>query len=95
MPLQWELQELSLQKTKQRIDKAKIGIRYSRKKRLRIEVTEEKKLRLLKEGHVCAMDFRCLDCTSEHCLLRLCLESLRTSSINDGKNSETIVKGRY
>ena len=51
---------------------------------LRIEVTEEKILCLLKAGHVCAMDFRCLDCKSKQCLLRLCLESC-ASAMTTGK----------
>jgi hypothetical protein len=46
-----------------------------RDKSLRIEVGEEVILRLLEAGHVCAADFRCLDCESKKCIWRLCLES--------------------
>jgi hypothetical protein len=45
------------------------------RKRVRVEITEETLTRLLAKGHVCAADFRCLDCKSKQCLWRLCLKS--------------------
>jgi hypothetical protein len=44
-------------------------------KSLYVEISEGTLKRLLAANHVCAADFRCLDCNSKHCLWRLCLES--------------------
>jgi hypothetical protein len=42
---------------------------------LRVEITAARLLHLLAGGQVCAADFRCLDCESEQCLRRLCIQS--------------------
>lgn len=42
---------------------------------LRVEISEETLYRLLREGQVCAADFRCLDCRTKQCLRLLCLKS--------------------
>jgi hypothetical protein len=44
-------------------------------KRLCVEISAEKVLRLLVQGQVCAADFYCLDCSSKQILWRLCLKS--------------------
>jgi hypothetical protein len=44
-------------------------------KNIRIEISNEKLLRLLDQGMLCAADFRCLDCDSKNGVREICLRS--------------------
>ncbi|HPA13732.1 MAG TPA: hypothetical protein PKV75_00535 [Desulfobacterales bacterium] len=61
------------------------------RKRVRVEITEETLTRLLEKGHVCAADFRCLDCKSKQCLWRLCLESCTNSMPTGTREKSTVI----
>ncbi|MDO6460006.1 hypothetical protein Q4485_04805 [Granulosicoccaceae sp. 1_MG-2023] len=41
---------------------------------VRMQLDEQTLQRLLKSGHLCAADFRCLDCESKACVWRLLLQ---------------------
>jgi hypothetical protein len=49
--------------------------------RLCVELSEDTLRRLLAANQVCAADLICLDCASQQCLRRLCLESCSRKSI--------------
>jgi hypothetical protein len=46
----------------------------SKRKIVRVEISEEVLVRLLTQGQVCAADLRCLDCRSKQFLWRICLD---------------------
>lgn len=51
------------------------GEEYTCSDRVRLEISRDKLLELLREEHLCASDFRCADCRSKDCVWRLILSA--------------------
>lgn len=43
--------------------------------RVSLEIRRDKLLELLRDGSLCAADFRCVDCRSKHCVWQLMLSA--------------------